>query len=319
MKLAKLFNPMRFLRVRKLAKNALASHIWLSFLTRPMRKKPFKLILRDGSGEINFARADRGVMAFWEAVLAPGWKGKIASINGQMLVDWPEMGRYQLLSTEEEDYSYKVFREVVMADAYDLASYDGALKDATVVDVGLNIGCFAIAVANQGAKVVAAEADPETEALACDNIKASGVEDRVTTINRAVSGKSGEQITFYRAAKRVCSSIDAEWSAEDRSGGARGEVTVQTISLDDLFTLHNVERCFLLKIDIEGGEYPLFEGECQNALERTERVSLELHALPKRDFDQDIDDTIALLKASGFEVELTEKGKATAMVEAERK
>jgi len=50
---------------------------------------------------------------------------------------------------------------------------------------------------------------------------------------------------------------------------------VSTISIDDIFTVHQIESCKLLKVDIEGSEYDAFS--TFSNIDKVENISIELH------------------------------------------
>jgi len=55
-----------------------------------------------------------------------------------------------------------------------------------------------------------------------------------------------------------------------------GQVVPPVVALGDVLDTHRFERVDLLKIDIEGSEFSLFEGEC-GWLDRVQRITMEVH------------------------------------------
>lgn len=53
--------------------------------------------------------------------------------------------------------------------------------------------------------------------------------------------------------------------------------TVQTLTIDEIFSEYNLEYLDLLKIDIEGGEKQLFESNYEKWFPNTKCIIIELH------------------------------------------
>jgi FkbM family methyltransferase len=71
-------------------------------------------------------------------------------------------------------------RDIVNNNQYCLRN---DLAGASVIDVGANIGCFALACAARGASpIYCLEADPETAALCVENLESAGVQAMVGAV-----------------------------------------------------------------------------------------------------------------------------------------
>lgn len=139
-----------------------------------------------------------------------------------------------------------------------------------VLDAGAHIGLFALWVAKKkaGARVVAIE--PFLENFECleANVRSFGLSN-VEVHFLALGGKMGK------------GSIRA---VGDRSidhllvpGEAEGDRLVEVVTLEGLLRLAKVEQVALLKCDIEGSEYDVFENVSEETLLRFERIALEYH------------------------------------------
>ena len=84
----------------------------------------------------------------------------------------------------------------------------------------------------------------------------------------------------------------------EAQGGA-GVEQVQTISLADLFAEHGVERCDLLKCDVEGAEFEIVLATPHEVLQRIARLAMEVHLTPDTPADR-FPALKAHLEASGF-------------------
>ena len=159
-----------------------------------------------------------------------------------------------------------------------------------VLDLGANRGLFSVWAALAGAQVVAIEAQlgfgPEIKQLAAHN----GVSDRVHVEIALVGGT-------------VRSGATAGVVADDRRWAATSHGTPQRPadkSVPQLMSAYQMGRIGLLKVDIEGGEFAVFDSdEDLGWLDQVDQVVMEVHG--------GFGDTVALisrLRQHGFAVDL---------------
>jgi len=127
-------------------------------------------------------------------------------------------------------------------------------RDMVVVDIGANIGQYALEAARRvgtNGKVFAFEPEPHNFELLCRNIAANGYRN-IVPVRKALSNRCG--------ISRLAVSGDnlgghhfAAQSEKDRS------IEVETTSLD-AFLLQNPMRIELVKMDAEGAELSILEG-----------------------------------------------------------
>jgi len=80
----------------------------------------------------------------------------------------------------------------------------GSSFSGTVVDVGASNGDSAIFFALNGAeRVVVLEPDPESFALAEENVRINGLEGRIRLISAALAAEDGEAEFLYQRARRM--------------------------------------------------------------------------------------------------------------------
>lgn len=122
-----------------------------------------------------------------------------------------------------------------------------------VVDVGAQIGCFAIWAAHQGAHVFAFEPFPENFKVLKANVAMNGLKN-VEALPYAVAATSGT--------RRMLLPTDPSHSGRYSlyRGTADQAVDVASISLDDFLREHELDHVDLVKLDCQGSEYEIVYG-----------------------------------------------------------
>jgi FkbM family methyltransferase len=100
--------------------------------------------------------------------------------------------------------------------------------------------------------VIAIEPDPNNIIALSKNIKQFG--DSVIMIGKAASSSNDEKLDFYTSQKGHMSSSIVQRRDNDE------KCVVETITLDKVIDLNNIKHVDLLKFDVEGSEYRLFQG-----------------------------------------------------------
>ena len=153
-----------------------------------------------------------------------------------------------------------------------------------VVDLGANAGLFTLLAAAHGATVLAVEAQsgfvPEIE----HNLARNHLRDRVTIVTALIGAGQG---------------IFSDPS--DVLAGSHGRVQPPVVELGSLLERHRFDRVDFLKIDIEGSEFALFQGELR-WLDRVRRIAMEVHP----QFG-DVRALAQLLRTRGFRVRTTDE------------
>jgi FkbM family methyltransferase len=131
-----------------------------------------------------------------------------------------------------------------------------------VVDAGACNGDSAIYFAVNGAsKVLALEPDPESYALAEENVKVNKLEEKVILLQAALSSTEGEANFLIPVSLPNASSLKP---TEDLSKiidfGHAKRFQVKTVTLQTLIQKYSLPRVDLLKLDCEGCEYDVLSG-----------------------------------------------------------
>ncbi len=226
----------------------------------------------------------------WE-VLRFRKKGEGASIQIRLLGKPP-------LHIRGGRSDFHMFHRIYLADEYRLGSL-GLPELNTVVDIGANVGLFAARIAPQAGRVVAYEPMPVNFAELEKNT--AGL-DNVVAVRAAVAGQSG-QLRFYSplAAKR--SGIFSAYP-ETGSHDMSQHVDVPAMTLDALFEQHEIERCDLLKLDVEGAEYEILHAASETSWARICRIYGEYHDVRPEDERTRLESFRAFLESKDFRVEV---------------
>ena len=198
-----------------------------------------------------------------------------------LFVNWPEyLANYALRRRKRAEY--------VLRDGYKLVDGTGTLAGTiavvfvrreygefrdfkTIVDIGANMGSFAIYAARccPDAKIYCYEPHPENFKFLMQNIVVNSLEQRLKAVQSAVAATSGER-TFGLGESPTHSLVGAE-------SGSTGSVACTTLT--EIFSLHHLDTIDLLKINCEGAEYEILESCPAADFRRISNIRLEYHDL----------------------------------------
>jgi FkbM family methyltransferase len=181
---------------------------------------------------------------------------------------------------EREDYTKKEFA---------LSATD------TVIDIGANIGAFAVYAAKQASRgrVLAFEPASDNYELLARNAALNRLSN-LTPVRAAVAGQTGS-LTLYRA-----SGSGAHSTMAGHLFVTTGTESVEALSLDDVFLRYRIDRCNLLKLNCEGAEFEILYSAPDAVLARIDRIAMEYHATESK--RQKADALVDYLDRHGFEV-----------------
>jgi FkbM family methyltransferase len=181
--------------------------------------------------------------------------------------------------------------------------YDVDGREQVIVDLGANIGLFAIRAltAAPAARVFCFEPYPESAGRLRANLATNFLGWRVVVDDRAVAAAEGTGVMAGEGwnVGRFLRPDDGSTLAEEAT--ATSEVAVRTITLEQI--LNDVTaavgdvtgpRVDLLKIDIEGGEHAALAATSDEALRMVRRIQLEYHP------PNDKHELFSRLEAAGF-------------------
>lgn len=147
--------------------------------------------------------------------------------------------------------------------------YGTDFQGKKIIDIGSNIGTFALYAAMHGAERIVS-AEPSQEAFACvqKNVEANNLQDKIIPLNLAVSGKGGEVVQFA-----------VEASPYNQLGNEQvGETyDVHTTTLHDVMAEHFPDGVDMMKMDCEGAEFDIMDATGMEDLTRIDDVKMEYH------------------------------------------
>jgi FkbM family methyltransferase len=149
---------------------------------------------------------------------------------------------------------------------------------AIVVDIGANVGGFAVSASQRigrSGRVVAVEPEPNSFRQLEVNAKLNPRYAPIQALCCAVGGKRCEAV-LHSDEKAMLSSFQ---QLETRRSHTV-DLIVPVFTLEDVFDQARVEYCHYLKIDAEGSEYDIIGALTPRMASRIEQITLEVHDVP---------------------------------------
>lgn len=162
-----------------------------------------------------------------------------------------------------------ILTSVYLSDEYEIARYSFG-SNATVIDIGANIGVFSLLAARKAQTVYAFEAVDDNFEMLKKNITMNNLSHIINPFPLAVSGKKEKIKIFLLDDQHACHSI---------YGKGTHYTEVDSITLQNIFDTHNIAQCSLLKIDAEGAEYDIIYSLPDRYFKRIEKIFVEYHDL----------------------------------------
>lgn len=195
-----------------------------------------------------------------------------------------------LRSPEQVSLNF-LFHEIWVDEVYAPPGYE--INDGdVVVDIGANIGVFAMYAATRakGVDVWSFEPFPKNAEYFRENLRSSNL-NNIHLYQVAVGGSEGRRVLHVDNAW-ILHSLTEEGSDEDG-------LEVECITLDRLFG--KIEVCDLLKMDCEGSEYEILYSAADETISKIRRIVCEFN-----NADSEVRNGIALrefLISKGFSID----------------
>jgi len=173
-----------------------------------------------------------------------------------------------------DDADFEMFQEVMLHDAYGVAELPPRL--GTVIDLGAHLGLFALRVAPLAERVICVEPAAANVAVLERNVRRNALGDKVRPCRCAITAGTAPSVPLFLARQSYGHSLLGSYAAR---WGVPSTEEVPALGLAELFAREQVDRCGLLKCDIEGAEYDVFEATPVDLLARIDRLIVEVHLL----------------------------------------
>ena len=184
-----------------------------------------------------------------------------------------------------------VLFEVFVQSIYPVRIAPGAV----VLDIGANVGAFAVLAARAGARVYAFEPFPANFARLSSHAERNAATSAgtVVPIHAAVSDRAGAQALFVPS--------DPGHLGRFSLHPGRGAATVQVrcVTLADVCQEYGLDRLDLVKLDCQGSEYEILYSTSRSVLSRIHAIVMECE-LGAPGSPQTPDAMQAFLAAGGF-------------------
>lgn len=240
----------------------------------------------------------RGVGALLQGRLPYRLQGPIDSVLRSAGKPYRQMNINGYRALVRRNASWDVAAVLRILGGHDYARPGHEIRPTdTVIDIGANIGCFAVYAGKAASKgrVLAFEPDADNSELARRNAAINGLTN-VTVERVAVSGTPGT-LKLFRGAHGPLHTTQA-----DRLQGADVADEVPAITLPQIMDKYKVERCQFLKMNCEGAEYGILYNTPREYLKRVDRVALEYHAAAHENKEQISRELAGYLRDEGFEI-----------------
>ncbi len=169
------------------------------------------------------------------------------------------------------DCAYINYREF-----FDIKVYENSIIDFsnlnTVVDIGASVGLFTKYIATKNPKKIYA-LEPIQKAY--DNLSNLCSDDqRITPLNMALDTASGTRDIYFTDENTTISRFINNFPTLNYN---YGKTEVATITWKDMIRILEIKEVSLLKMDIEGHEYAIFQNFDAHDLSQIQQIILEFH------------------------------------------
>lgn len=139
-----------------------------------------------------------------------------------------------------------------------------------VVDVGSNIGLFTELARTKGAKNIYSLEINQNSIKTFKDIHEKNKS--VYLIEKGLSGNSGSQEIYIDPSNSLISSIN-----KDHQNSFTNSTSVEMLSFTDFVKSFDIQNIDLIKIDVEGAEYEIFDSISEEDIKKLNYIILEFH------------------------------------------
>lgn len=176
---------------------------------------------------------------------------------------------------------YQLFKEIFMADVYEMDELVSALPDTPIViDIGANAGFFDIQLLSKinAATIYAYEPIPaNVKTLQATLQQNPRLGQSVRLFPMAVTGNPLDKLELYAEADENNQVVASAFSGFHKNNSRK--ITVPCITLTDIIQKNNLQTIDLLKMDCEGSEYDIMYHTGPELIRRINKMMIEVHNL----------------------------------------
>ena len=168
------------------------------------------------------------------------------------------------------------FKEIFMENAYSIGLKKPIKNNATIIDIGANVGFFSLFALSKypACSVYSYEPIyPNFQQLIKN--KELNISEKINCFNKAVCGYNGKiKLNFDNTDSFTTSAT----IIDNVCKGNGDSIEVSCLTLSEVFKENNLCKCDLLKIDCEGAEYDILFNTPEEILNKIDQMAIEIHS-----------------------------------------
>lgn len=215
------------------------------------------------------------------------WRLRYLPLAARKIRNWPSfMFHYALGLKPRKPYRFRNGARLVIGRAIDHVpiieiflneEYGTIPDDSIVLDLGANIGVFAIyaTTSARNVQVYAYEPWPAFGALLRENVRLNQKMDAIRCFDEAVAGESGHRsLQLAETGSFFPTLIDSAPALAERN-----QIAAPCTTLARIMHAHDLSQIDLVKMDCEGAEYEILYATPASHLKRIRELRMEYHNL----------------------------------------
>ncbi|NOX24542.1 MAG: FkbM family methyltransferase [Deltaproteobacteria bacterium] len=165
------------------------------------------------------------------------------------------------------------FKEIFMENAYSIGLRKKVKKNATIIDIGANVGFFTMFVVSKypNATVYSYEPIYSNFETLIRNKELNNTK-KITCFNEAVCGHNGMIKIYFDDTDSFTT------SATIVNNDNLPAIEISCLTLAEVFKRNNLNKCDLLKLDCEGAEYDILFNTPKDIFDKIDQMAIEVHS-----------------------------------------
>jgi len=169
------------------------------------------------------------------------------------------------------------FKEIFMDECYMHGQTHMIPPCPVIIDIGANAGYFSLYAASRfsGAKLFAYEPMPPNFEQLMRNVNMNK-NSKITAFQKAVADYSGETVMIFDNSEYFPTTAQM-LIYESKLDNKNNRLTVQCVTIKDIFDENRLDVCDFLKMDCEGAEHEIILNCPMEYLYRIKQFAIEVH------------------------------------------